>query len=129
MGIEAIEEITISKILSEIEVKPSIEAEGLAERYGYLAYMVERYMRILGSETEDLLRAMEKPSILRPTVRCNNLRINCRWLENRLRSLGFELRPLEWAVGAYEVVRSPKSPSIGATHEYLKGYYYLHRDP
>ncbi|MEM4970619.1 MAG: RsmB/NOP family class I SAM-dependent RNA methyltransferase, partial [Sulfolobales archaeon] len=37
--------------------------------------------------------------------------------------------PLEWAVGAYEVVRSPKSPSIGATHEYLKGYYYLHRDP
>jgi NOL1/NOP2/sun family putative RNA methylase len=129
MGIEAVKEITVSKILSEIEVKPSIEAEKLAERYGYLAYMVERYIRILGDDAENLLRAMEKPSILKPTVRCNQLRVNCRWLENRLRSLGFELRPLEWALGAYEVVRSPPTPSIGATHEYLKGYYYLHRDP
>lgn len=118
-----------SKILEDIAVEPGPDAERLARRYGYQAYMVERYIRILGGEAEELLEAMEDPSILKHTVRCNNLRVGCGWLVERLEGLGFRLRPIPWAEGSYEVLEGPRTPSIGATHEYLKGYYYLHRDP
>jgi len=120
--------IAVSKILSDIEVRASIEAERLATKYSYQPYMVERYIRILGDEAKELLKAMEEPELLKPVIRCNNLRISCSFLEERLRSLGFGLKRLSWAREAFEVVRSPPSPSIGATHEFLKGYYYLHRD-
>ncbi len=120
--------ISFSEILGEISVEPSRHAEMLAERYGYQGYMVERYIRILGDSTEDLLRAMEDPSILKPVARCNSLRIDCNRLEKRLRNLGFETKRLEWSREAIEIHRQPGSPALGATHEYLKGYYYLHRD-
>ncbi len=119
---------SISEILGDIYVEPGSDAKRLAERYGYLAYMVERYMRILGSSAEDLLRAMEDKKILKPVARCNSLRIDCNKLEERLRSIGFHTRRLEWSREAIEILEHPESPTPGSTHEYLKGYYYLHRD-
>lgn len=120
--------IGLREILADISIDPSPTARDLARRYGYLPYMVERYIRILGDEVIDLLNAMENPSILRPVARCNSLRIECTELERRLRRLGFKTRRLEWAPEAIEIIDQPESPSIGATHEYLKGFYYLHRD-
>ncbi len=115
-------------ILREIRVKRiTREARELARRYGYLPYMVQRYIDILGlDEARELLRAFEKP--VKPVVRCNDLRVDCRWLVERLNELGFELEPIPWSRYSYRVTRAPGKPSIGATHEYLKGYYYVHRD-
>ncbi len=115
------------EILEQIRVRPSGRAVELARRYGYRAYMVERYIEILGlEEAEELLRAFEKP--LKPVVRCNDLRIGCGELAERLELLGFRLKHIPWSIHGYRVIESPRSPSIGATHEYLKGYYYVHRD-
>ncbi|MEM2204448.1 MAG: RsmB/NOP family class I SAM-dependent RNA methyltransferase [Sulfolobales archaeon] len=119
---------SLKEILEDIYVEPGEDARRLARRYGYLEYMVERYIRILGSSAEDLLEAIEDQSILKPVARCNNLRIDCKRLEERLRNLGFEVRRLEWSREAIEILRTPGSPTPGSTHEYLKGYYYLHRD-
>lgn len=120
---------SVSRIEKEIHVDPSEEAERLARSWGYLPYMVERYLRILGSEAFKLLRTMDDPGSLRPVVRCNSLRIGCGELASRLSSMGFRLRPVEWAPHAFEILEAPEAPAPGAVHEFLKGYYYLHRDP
>lgn len=118
---------TVNEILRDIHVEPSIISRQLASKYGYLAYIVERYIRILGfKEAENLLNAFEKP--LKPVVRTNTLLIDEETLRERLEQLGFQLERIKWSSESYRVVSSPKSPSIGATHEYLKGYYYVHRD-
>lgn len=106
----------------------SEEVRGLAERYGYRPYMVSRYLEILKDfrEVEEMLRAFEKR--LRPVVRCNTLKLpNCQELTERLARLGFLLRNIEWCSEAYEVVKEPEKPSLGSTHEYLTGLYYLYR--
>ncbi len=118
---------SVDEILREIRVEPSRTARRLASRYGYLDYMVQRYIDMLGiNEAEKLLEAFEKP--LKPVVRCNDLLIDCNKLVRRLERLGFKLRRIDWSIHGYRVVEEPGSPTIGATHEYLKGYYYVHRD-
>lgn len=116
------------KVIKEIRVKKvSDEAISLAKKYGYRVYMVERYIRLLGlNETRELLEAFEKP--LKPVIRCNHLLVDCDKLEVMLDKLGFKLEYIPWSIHGYRVVEEPKKPSIGATHEYLKGYYYVHRD-
>lgn len=119
--------LSVEEIIREIHVSPSRYSIRLAKEYGYLPYMVERYIAILGiEETHKLLKAFEKP--LKPVVRCNNLLIDCDLLVKRLENLGFKLEEIPWSRGSFRVVSSPPSPSIGSTHEYLKGYYYVHRD-
>ncbi len=104
--------------------RASDEARRLAERYGYLPYMVERYLELLGPEAEDLLEANETP--LPETFRCNDYRVSCDELASRLGEKGFQLTRIPYLPHGFEVVEAPVSP--GATHEYLKGYYYL-QDP
>ena len=112
----------LNRILS---AKPSPEALRLAERYGYLPYMVERYLRMLGPQgARELLEANEEP--MPETIRCNDYLIDCSELVERLQGRGFELAPLRFAPHGYEVLSS--SVSVGATHEYLLGYYYV-QDP
>ncbi|ABN70522.1 ribosomal RNA methyltransferase NOP2 [Staphylothermus marinus F1] len=118
---------SINDILRDIYIEPSIISKKLASKYGYLPYMVERYIKILGfKDTVDLLNAFEKP--LKPVVRTNTLLIDEDTLYERLEQLGFKLERIKWSRESYRVISAPKSPSIGATHEYLKGYYYVHRD-
>jgi NOL1/NOP2/sun family putative RNA methylase len=100
------------------------EARRLAQKYGYLPYIVERYLELLGGEAEDLLEANEVP--MPETLRCNDFKISCGELESRLGEAGFELERVPFLPHGYHVISSPISP--GATHEYLKGYYYL-QDP
>ena len=119
--------IDVETIIRDIWVEPSQFAKRLAEKYGYLPYMVERYIKILGfSETHKLLEAFEKP--LKPVVRTNTRRISPEHLASRLEKLGFRLKEIPWAPYAFRVVSEPRSPSIGATHEYLKGLHYVHGD-
>jgi len=100
----------------------------IARRYGYRPYMVMRYVEMLGfDEAIKLLEAFEKKPP--PAVRCNTLRISsCDELRRELEELGFSLKPLEWCPYCYRVVKAPQSPSLGATHQYFKGLYYVYRD-
>ncbi|MEM4224388.1 MAG: RsmB/NOP family class I SAM-dependent RNA methyltransferase [Desulfurococcaceae archaeon] len=117
----------LHEILREIYVEPSREAYELALKYGYLPYMVQRYIDMLGYRVAVLLlESFEKPP--KPVVRVNTLLITPKDLKNRLEQLGFQLEEIRWSSEAFHVKRAPHSPSIGATHEYLKGFYYVHKD-
>ncbi len=119
--------IGIGEIIRDIYVSSSKPAIKLARKYGYLPYMIERYIRVLGlRETTKLLEAFEKP--LAPVIRANTVLIKPEKLAERLESLGFKLESITWLPYAYRVVGAPESPSIGSTHEYLKGLYYVHKD-
>ncbi|MEM1927940.1 MAG: RsmB/NOP family class I SAM-dependent RNA methyltransferase [Acidilobaceae archaeon] len=97
----------------------------LSQRYGYEPSIVYRLVEAVGvSEAERVLEANEKP--LPETIRCNDYLVDCSELEARLEAKGFELRRIEWLPHGYEVSSAPIS--VGATHEYLLGYYYV-QDP
>lgn len=94
----------------------------IAEKYGYLPYMIERYLDFLGlDETLSLLDANERP--LTPSIRVNTLRIEPAKLKTRLEDKGFELEPVKCVPYAFKVVNSPLN--LGSLHEYLQGYYYM----
>ena len=108
------------------DVRPSRLALRLAERYGYLPYMVERYLLMFGDEGEvvELLEANEEP--LPETIRCNSHLIPCSELRSTLESKGFTLTRIPFTSHGFEVLEAPIS--VGATHEYLQGFYYI-QDP
>ncbi|WP_440059375.1 RsmB/NOP family class I SAM-dependent RNA methyltransferase [Thermogladius sp. 4427co] len=119
--------VTVSDIYREIYIEPGDKAKELAATYGYLPYMVQRYLVMLGlNETIALLEAFEKP--VKPVVRTNTVLIDPDKLALRLEQLGFRLEEIKWWKGAFRVVNQPEHPTIGSTHEYLKGLYYVHRD-
>ncbi len=94
----------------------------IAKKYGYLPYMIERYIKFLGKEdTLKLLEANEKPLI--PTIRINTLKIRIDDLINRLQKKGFVLKPLSWIPYGFKIIKSPMN--LGSLHEFLQGYYYL----
>jgi len=106
----------------------STQARELAKTYGYRDYMVQRYIDILGfEETKSLLDAFENFKI-QPTIICNFLRTSCEELLQQLYRLNFRLEPVSWCHHCYRVISSPKHPSMGSTHQYLKGLYYVYRD-
>jgi NOL1/NOP2/sun family putative RNA methylase len=97
----------------------------LSRRYGYEPSIVYRYVETLGYQgAVELLEANERP--LPETIRCNDYLIDCNVLKSRLKGKGFKLRELPLAPHGFEVLEAPIS--IGATHEYLQGYYYI-QDP
>ncbi len=108
-------------------LRPGRRSEDLAHRFGYRPYMVERYVNMLGSwrEVKELLAAFERR--LNPVVRCNTLRIReCGELVRRLKALGYELVRLGWVSYGFEVIGGGVA-TLGSTHEFLAGLYYLHR--
>ncbi len=99
----------------------------VARRFGYREYMIARYLELLGSRDEvlKLLKAFE--SELRPSIRCNTLRVSdCSYVVSRLRELGYDFERIEWEGTSFRVTKFG-SPSLGATHEFLLGMYYLYR--
>ena len=94
----------------------------IADKYGYLPYIIERYLDFLGLDgTLALLNANEQP--LTPSIRANTLKIEPVRVKNRLEEKGFELNPIEHVHSGFKVVTSPLN--LGSLHEYLQGYYYL----
>lgn len=94
----------------------------LGEEYDYDPYMIERFIEMMGEEeTSNLLQFNETE--LNKTIRLNTLRSS---LEHTVELLGRKRIQLEDIVGipeAKEVINSPVP--IGATPEYLGGYYML----
>jgi NOL1/NOP2/sun family putative RNA methylase len=93
----------------------------LSKKYGYPQWMIERYLQMLSDEIDDFLKASETP--LPKSIRANTLKIESRKLVKKLGDKGFRLKPMEWVENGFWIIESPYS--IGATEEYLKGYYFI----
>ncbi len=103
-------------------VRASPEAARLAEKYGYRPENVERYIDVLGPlEARELLEANEEP--MAQSFRCNSYRIECGHLRERLEGKGFVLEEIPFTGYGYYATEAPFS--LGSTHEYLQGYYYV----
>ena len=101
-------------------------AEELARKYGYLTYIIERYLILFGlNETIRLIEANERK--INPVIRCNTLRTSPHLLYSSLTSKGVKLLKSRWADYAFEVISSPFS--LASTPEYLLGHFYIHRGP
>lgn len=97
----------------------------LSSRYEYEPSIIYRLSQVLGlDELIKLLEINKQP--LPETLRCNDYLVDCEVLKKRLEGKGVILRKIEWLPHGYEVLEA--SLPIGATHEYLLGYYYI-QDP
>lgn len=106
--------------------KPSVYAQEIARKYGYLPYMIERYIHMFGSREEliEFLEAVERG--LPKYIRCNTLAIkNCSELVERLGEKNVFIKPVSWIPHAFMVENSSSVSHLGSTLEYLLGYYYI----
>ncbi len=83
--------------------------------------MVERYLELFEEATEQFLMGNELA--LPKTIRVNTLAASPSIVVKRLRAKGTRLEPVESLPYAFRVLES--SLSLGATTEYLLGYYML----
>ena len=97
------------------------EAEQLAQKYGYREFMVERYLALFGADTEQFLRGNDVA--IPKTIRVNTLAASPQDLASRLQAKGMKLESVNGLPYAFHVLESPVP--IGATTEYLLGYYML----
>lgn len=95
------------------------KARELAKKYRYPEYMVARFERFVPA-LEKFLASMEEPP--RTYIRVNTLRINANALIKRLTDKGFTLKETD-IPDCLEVTAEPYS--IGASAEYLLGYFYV----
>lgn len=104
--------------------EPSEKARDIAETYGYQPYMVERYIKMWGYiEALKYLKATIKG--VKRVLRVNTLKVDPEKLISRLESRGYKFEAVEWAKNAFWILKEPFR--LGATFEYMLGYYYLHR--
>ena len=102
----------------------SNNVQDLARKYGYKDYMIDRYLKLFGEDRiKDFLEGNEQ--VITPSIRVNTLKISKDELYERLASKGFALEPISLIPDAFYVKKTPFS--IGATTEYLLGYYYIQR--
>jgi NOL1/NOP2/sun family putative RNA methylase len=97
------------------------DAEQLAKQYGYRKYMVERYLALFDAETELFLKGNEVA--IPSTIRVNTLAASPAEVVSRLQTKGVQLDPVEDLPYAFRVRQSMLT--LGATTEYLLGYYLL----
>jgi len=90
--------------------------------FGYTPFLIEKILTLFPpSEALEFLEANEKP---RPvTIRANTLKIRRRDLAQSLINRGVNLDPIHWSKVGLQVFDS--SVPIGATPEYLAGYYMI----
>ncbi|MBE8538641.1 NOL1/NOP2/sun family putative RNA methylase [Geoglobus acetivorans] len=92
----------------------------LSEKYGYDEFIIRRWERFFGrEESEKLVEAMEN---IPKYIRVNTIKTDESGVIRRLENRGFRLRETDVRF-CYEVIEEPYS--IGATPEYLMGYYYI----
>ena len=102
---------------------PSQKAILLASKYGFMPYMVERYIKMLDNieEVEAFLRMTGKG--LPKSIRCNTLKIDCNNLKERLENKRVKLKEIPWFRNGFYVLNGAEK--IGYLHEYLFGYYFI----
>ncbi len=111
-------------LMSRRELKT--KAKELAKRYGYLPYMIERYLSLWGQEeTLRFLSACEKP--IRTAIRVNPLRNDASSTVESLERKGVGLEKIHWL--QYGYYSDFKGYSPGSLIEYMLGYYYIQGVP
>jgi len=101
-----------------------IDIKRISERYGYLPYMIERYLKIFDyDELFQYLDAVERG--LPITIRVNTLKIPSDNLIQRLNSRGISLERIFWIPNAFKIIKT--SFSISSTPEHLLGYFFIQR--
>ncbi|HIC98174.1 MAG TPA: RsmB/NOP family class I SAM-dependent RNA methyltransferase [Pyrodictiaceae archaeon] len=115
---EALE--TLKRAFDRLE-RPSSKLEEYARKLRMSVKYIARFVELMDGENEviELLNTTED-KILK-TIRVNTLKINKWKLMKLLEEKGFTLKPISYVPYALAVIKSPMS--IGATHEYLLGYY------
>lgn len=115
---EALE--ALKRAFNKLE-RPSAKLEEYAQKLRMSSKYIARFVELMGSENEVIeLLSTTEDKILK-TIRVNTLKIS-RWkLVRLLEEKGFILKPIQHIPYALAVIKSPMS--VGATHEYLLGYY------
>ena len=91
-------------------------------KLGYLPYMIERYIEMLGENgTKELIKFNE--TSLPQTIRLNSLRNSYENTERALTKKGIKLKKDSQYLESRTIIETPHP--IGATPEYLNGYYML----
>ena len=96
------------------------EIREIAKKFGYDEFIIRRWVSFFGSDALKIVKAFEEG--IPRYIRVNTLKISEEEIVKRLERRGFELNATEVRY-CYEVVREPYS--IGATPEFLMGYYYV----
>jgi NOL1/NOP2/sun family putative RNA methylase len=100
----------------------SKDAKNLAKKFGYLPETIERFILLFGTEeTVAILQAYDQE--FKKTIRVNTLKITPEELKNRLEEKDFILERIEFCDYGFSVKEG--SYSLGATTEYLAGYYFI----
>jgi hypothetical protein len=85
--------------------KISSDTETLAKEYGYIPYMVERCLEMIGyDETMQLPETFDNYKY-RSAILCNSLRIDCEIMIEKLISLGSEIEKITWCNLGFTVNR------------------------
>lgn len=101
-------------------------AKELAKNFGYLPYMIERYLALWGEEeTRQFLSACEKP--IRTSIRINTLRNEKASTQERLEGKDVLLESVPWLDLGFWADFRGYSP--GALFEHMLGYYYVQGVP
>ncbi|MBD3192081.1 MAG: NOL1/NOP2/sun family putative RNA methylase [Candidatus Heimdallarchaeota archaeon] len=94
----------------------------LAKDYGYLPYIIERFIKLFGlKETEEMLEAFEV--LPQSSIRVNTLKITSQELIKRLLAKGFELKTIDWFSDGLIIEHAPFS--LGSTTEHLSGFFFI----
>ncbi|MHA2043051.1 MAG: methyltransferase domain-containing protein, partial [Candidatus Thorarchaeota archaeon] len=100
-------------------------AKELAKQYGYLPYMIERYLALWGEEEAiQFIEACEER--ITTSIRANTLKIEVESLRARLQLKQVTLRPIEWL---NEGFWADFEASPGSLFEHMLGYYYVQGVP
>ncbi|NHI83893.1 MAG: RsmB/NOP family class I SAM-dependent RNA methyltransferase [Candidatus Thorarchaeota archaeon] len=102
------------------------KAKDLAKEYGYLPYMIERYLALWGQdETLEFLKACERP--IRTSIRTNTLKITVQELKERLEKKNVSLEGVPWM--RESLWADFRNGSPGAFFEHMLGFYYVQNVP
>ncbi|MHA1480336.1 MAG: RsmB/NOP family class I SAM-dependent RNA methyltransferase [Candidatus Thorarchaeota archaeon] len=98
----------------------------IAKEYGYLPYMIERYLTLWGEdETIQFIEACEKT--VRTSIRINELKSPISTTISRLEKKRVKLEKIPWVETGYWVDFKNKSP--GGLIEHMLGHYYVQGVP
>ncbi|MFX1561333.1 MAG: RsmB/NOP family class I SAM-dependent RNA methyltransferase [Promethearchaeota archaeon] len=101
-------------------------AKELAKEYGYLQYMIERYLALWGEkETLRFIKACEQP--VRMSIRVNTLRSSSGMVLGRLQQKRVALEEVPWLNDGFYADFNHTSP--GALLEHMLGFYYVQGVP
>ena len=91
--------------------------------YNYSPFMIKEMILNFPNDYHGVIRALDNPSL--NIIRVNTLKIQPNVLKKRLEYKGFRLSKVNWIDYAFNVDVSDTNIKLGATHEYLFGYYYI----